>query len=90
MSDKDAYQYKRFTTRMLLHDMRFSGSAPSAGDEFPEFDLPSTDGHRVTKSDFVGERPMLMILGSLTCPMTSVDRRRKWDTFGPEIKRDYL
>jgi peroxiredoxin len=32
----------------------------------PDFDLPTTDGGRVRKHDFVGQRPLLLTFGSVT------------------------
>jgi hypothetical protein len=47
VSAKNVYRYKRFTTKLLLNDMRFSKSAPMSGDDFPDFELPTTDGHQI-------------------------------------------
>lgn len=65
------YRYDRFTTKLLLNDLKFSSAAPSAGSAMPDFDLETLDGGRVRRDDFAGERPVLLILGSLTCPMTA-------------------
>jgi hypothetical protein len=65
------YRYEHFTTKRLLQDIRFGKSTPRQGEALPEFDLATTDGGRVTKTDFVGDRPLLLILGSITCPMTA-------------------
>lgn len=65
------YRYDRFTTKLLLNDLRFSSTAPSAGSPMPDFDLETLDGGRVRRDDLVGERPVLLVLGSLTCPMTA-------------------
>ncbi len=35
----------------------------------PDFDLPTTDGDRIRKGDFLGRRPLLLTLASITCPM---------------------
>lgn len=37
----------------------------------PDFDLPTVDGDRIGKSDFVGRTPVLLTMGSVTCPMTA-------------------
>jgi len=85
--DRDAYRYDRFTTRLLLEDMRFSRHAPRPGDRFPQFELASLQGGLVRSGDLLG-RPYLLTLGSLTCPMTAgaaealVDLYRE---FGAEI-----
>ncbi len=59
------YAYPRFRRPLLFEDMGFHGG-PRPGEAFPEFDLPTADGGRIAKPDFVGRRPMLMIFGSYT------------------------
>lgn len=44
---------------------------PRPGEQMPDFDLPTTDGDRLRKADFVGVRPLLLTFGSVTCPMTA-------------------
>ena len=71
MTANNDYRYKKFTTKLLLRDIRFHKSAPKAGEPFPEFKLETTDGNTVSKQDFVNHKPLLLIFGSLTCPMTA-------------------
>ena len=71
MTVNNDYRYKKFTTKLLLRDMRFHKSAPKAGEPFPEFKLVTTDGNTISKQDFVDRKPLLLIFGSLTCPMTA-------------------
>jgi hypothetical protein len=59
------YRYAHFKRKLLMEDMGFS-AGPPPGEPMPDFDLPATDGGRVRKSDFVGERPLLLIFGSVT------------------------
>lgn len=66
----DTYRYERVTPGLLLRDFRFAPDAARAGDPMPEFDLPTTNGTRIRRRDFAGRRPLLLIFGSLTCPMT--------------------
>jgi hypothetical protein len=63
------YRYPHFYTRLLMQDMSFQ-AGPRPGEAMPDFDLPATDGARVAKSDFVGSKPLLLAMGSVTCPMT--------------------
>lgn len=63
------YGYEHFHTRLLLDDMKFHGG-PKPGEPIPDFDLPTTDGSRVQTDDFAG-RPVLITMGSTTCPMTA-------------------
>ncbi|WP_374224658.1 deiodinase-like protein [Streptomyces sp. ISL-99] len=64
------YRYPHFHTRLVVEDMRFH-AGPQPGEEMPDFDLPTVDGGRVAKSDFVGRTPLLLTMGSVTCPMTA-------------------
>jgi hypothetical protein len=59
------YRYPHFKRELLMEDMEFS-AGPPPGHPMPDFDLPTTDGGRVRKDDFVGERPLLLIFGSVT------------------------
>lgn len=63
------YRFERFTTGLLLDDLRFHAAAPKAGDRVPSFDLPTLDGGRF-RDDDLGPRPVLMVFGSRTCPVT--------------------
>ncbi len=65
------YRYKRFTTRLLFRDLRFRKGAAKPGEPFPLFELITTDGERLVNSDLFGDKPVLFIFGSMTCPMTS-------------------
>lgn len=65
------YRYKRFTTSLLLRDLRFGKEAAGPGDSFPSFELLTTNGDRLVKDDVFGHKPVLLIFGSMTCPMTA-------------------
>lgn len=65
------YRYNSFTTRLMLADLRFSARAPRPGEQFPAFDLATLDAQRLRSADLVGKQPFVVILGSLTCPMTA-------------------
>jgi len=65
------YRYKRFTTSLLLRDLRFGKEAAGPGDSFPSFELLTTNGARLVKDDVFGHKPVLLIFGSMTCPMTA-------------------
>jgi len=70
-STASEYSYKRFTTSLLFRDLRFRKSAPKAGDPFPAFDLITTRGDWLSPEDVFGDKPVIFILGSMTCPMTA-------------------
>lgn len=65
------YRYKKFTTRLLFRDLRFRRGTAMVGDHLPTFDLYTTTGDRTTIEDLAGGKPVLLIFGSLTCPMTA-------------------
>ena len=66
----DAYRYDVFTPKLLFRDLRFGSDAPAPGDSLPAYELPTLDGWSIQ----IGgrrERPLLLITGSITCPMTA-------------------
>jgi len=65
------YRYRRFTTRLLFRDLRFGKDGARPGDSFPTFELVTTNGDRLINSDVFGDKPVLFIFGSMTCPMTA-------------------
>jgi thiol-disulfide isomerase/thioredoxin len=65
------YRYQRFTTSLLLRDLRFGKEAAGPGDSFPSFELLTTNGDRLVNNDVFGDKPVLLIFGSMTCPMTA-------------------
>jgi thiol-disulfide isomerase/thioredoxin len=67
----DHYRYQRFTTSLLFRDLRFGKAAAGPGDSFPSFELVTTDGDRLVNHDVFGDKPVLVIFGSMTCPMTA-------------------
>jgi hypothetical protein len=73
-----AYRFQRFSTALLIDDMTFGRQAPGPGDPVPAFDLPTLDGGRF-RSDDLGGRPVLLVTGSRTCPIT--------ESAGPVLRR---
>ncbi len=65
------YLYEHVTPKVLAEDMRFRDGALRPGDRLPEFDLPTADGGRFSTGDVIGRRPVLLVTGSFTCPMTA-------------------
>jgi thiol-disulfide isomerase/thioredoxin len=63
------YRFDHLTRPMVMKDMRFVSTDPAPGDHVPTFDLPTIDGGRLRSSD-LGGRPVLLIFGSSTCPVT--------------------
>jgi len=65
------YRYKRFTTALLFRDLRFRRGAAGPGDPLPDFELVTTNGERLLNDDILRDKPVLIIFGSMTCPMTA-------------------
>lgn len=71
MTSATEYLYDHVTRKVLMEDMSFSDSAPRPGDRLPTFDLPAVGGGRIRSADFVGRKPLLLVTGSYSCPMTA-------------------
>ena len=65
------YSYEHMRRKTLMEDMSFRKDAPGAGEPMPRFELQTADGGRFSSEDMVGRKPLLLITGSLTCPMTA-------------------
>jgi len=65
------YRYKKFTTNLLFRDLGFRRGAAAPGDRIPNFELLTTAGDKLVNSDVFGEKPVLFVFGSMTCPMTA-------------------
>ena len=70
-SAKQGYRYQRFTLALMLQDFRFNASSLRPGDMAPDVDLTNLDSSRVRLSEIVGARPVVLVTGSLSCPMTA-------------------
>ncbi|MEM9057696.1 MAG: hypothetical protein AAGD86_09475, partial [Pseudomonadota bacterium] len=57
----------------------FADQAPKVGDTVPDFVLSSTDGATVRMHDLLGDRPIVLQLGSHSCP---VYRYRSYEISG--------
>ena len=68
-SSDERYQYDTFTTGLILEDLVFKSGDPRPGETVPAFDLPMVLGGRFRSGD-LGAKPVLMVFGSLTCPVT--------------------
>ena len=65
------YRYQHFTTSLLFRDLRFRKGAAEPGDSLPPFQIVSTNGDSLENRDIFGDKPVLLIFGSMTCPMTA-------------------
>jgi hypothetical protein len=84
----EEYRYPRFKRHLLMEDMAFIGG-PAPGAPFPDFTLHTLAGERVEKEDLVGSRPVLFMMGSVTCPMTAAASpifQRLYREFGQQVR----
>ena len=65
------YRYNKFTTNLLFADLTFKKGAAAPGDRVPAFELSTTRGERLVNDDVFGDKPVLFVFGSMTCPMTA-------------------
>jgi thiol-disulfide isomerase/thioredoxin len=85
----DDYRYKHFTTGLLFRDLRFRKEAAAPGDPFPEFELVTTDGSNLVNENVFGDKPVIFIFGSMTCPMTASaapSAQELYDEFGDRVE----
>ncbi|PPC94871.1 MAG: hypothetical protein CTY33_03000 [Methylotenera sp.] len=88
MTSASQYLYDHVTTKVLMDDMSFRAHAPQPGDHLPEFDLPTVDGGQFSTRDFIGKKPLLLITGSYSCPMTASSNpilKEFYNEFGSDI-----
>lgn len=64
------YDYPSFRLPRLLDDITFQGG-PAPGAPFPDFDLPTTDGGRISLARLLERGAALITMGSYTCSMTA-------------------
>jgi thiol-disulfide isomerase/thioredoxin len=69
LSDGLRYRFDHLTLPLVMKDLRFERTDPAPGDRVPPFDLPTIDGGRLRSHD-LGDKPVLLIFGSSTCPVT--------------------
>ncbi|MEE8118240.1 MAG: deiodinase-like protein [Gammaproteobacteria bacterium] len=83
------YRFQHLKTGIIMDDMRFGKSSLKAGNEFPEFNLATVTGNSIGKTDFAGTKPMLLIFGSASCPMTVSTipvLKRLYKEFGADVE----
>lgn len=67
----ELYRFDHPSISDIMRDMYIGAGELGPGDPAPEFDLPTTDGGRVASADLAkGGKPLLLIFGSRTCPVT--------------------
>ncbi len=67
----DTYRFDHFTLPLMIHDSRFSGDSLAPGDVLPNQTLTRTDGTETDLRRVAADRPLVLIVGSMSCPMTT-------------------
>jgi len=66
-----AYRIEHPTLPLLLRDIGIPASDPGPGDRAPVIDLLTTTGERLSTEELARDgRPVFLVFGSLTCPIT--------------------
>ena len=65
------YNYEHFTREIMQGMMPAGFSGPGPGEQAPDFKATTLDGKTVRLSDYQGEKNVLLVLGSATCPMVA-------------------
>jgi peroxiredoxin len=65
------YNYKHFSRDILREVARAPFTGPEPGDSAPDFKGTTLDGETLRLSDFEGKKNVLLLFGSVTCPMTA-------------------
>lgn len=87
--NRGEYVYQHVTSEILSQDFGFSERAPAPGDFLPRFDLPLADGGWISADELIGDRPVLLITGSYTCPMTASSNpllKQLYAKFAPDVR----
>lgn len=62
----DEYNYSTFTTSEARGKTKVFASVVHAGEEAPDFQLPTLDGEMVRLSQFLGEKYVVLEFGAIT------------------------
>ena len=68
--DVDDYRYGTFRAALLLNDARFSPDSLKPGQVLPDRTLVRPDGEEISLRHLSGGRPIVLVTGSLTCPLS--------------------
>ena len=85
----DGYRYKHFTTSLLFRDLQFGKNSTGPDDALPSFELITTNGDRLFNADVFGDKPVLIIFGSMTCPNTASAApsvQALYEEFGDDVR----
>ena len=64
------YRYETFRTGVVIDDFRFSSESLKPGQLLPDRMPVGADGEEISLRDLSSGRPMVLITGSVTCPLS--------------------
>lgn len=64
------YRYDTFRAGLILNDARFSEASLKPGQVLPDRRLVRSDGEEISLRELAGGRPIALVTGSLTCPLS--------------------
>lgn len=70
ISDVSDYRYETFRAGLLMNDARFSSGALRPGQLLPDQRLIQPDGEETSLRTVAAGRPIVLVTGSLTCPLS--------------------
>ena len=70
MAKMTHYRFEHFDIGIMLGDMRFGKNALKPTRTLPNVGVYATDYKRINLHDLVAKKALLIVTGSLTCPMT--------------------
>jgi iodothyronine deiodinase-like protein len=68
--NKDEYRFEHFSIKVMAGDMRFSRDALRPGQQLPDLPIKMSDGSSASLYQLADGKPLLLVTGSITCPMT--------------------
>lgn len=66
----DGYRFNHFNIKLIANDLRFSRDALKPGQQIPNVTVFNSDGEPIELYDLCSDKPLLLVTGSITCPMT--------------------
>lgn len=83
------YRYDHITSRMFKEHTHFSEDSFAPGDPLPDLELFAPDLTSVPLRRLARQRPLLLVLGSISCPMTAASIgsiKKLHDSFGQQVR----
>ncbi len=68
--DAGEYRYDSFRIGVVIDDFKFSQNSLKPGQVLPNRTLVRTDGERISLRDLSAGRPIVLVTGSVTCPLS--------------------